>query len=42
MLGLNAQQASALLFKNGSAPGGILTAPGKIPEDDARRLKASF
>jgi HK97 family phage portal protein len=42
MLGLNAQQASALLFKNGSAPGGILTAPGKIGEDDARRLKASF
>ena len=32
MLGLNAQNASALLFSNNSQPGGILTAPGEIPE----------
>jgi HK97 family phage portal protein len=42
VLGLNAQRASALLFENVSTPGGILTAPGKIPKDDAERLKIDF
>jgi len=39
MLGLNAQKASALLFQNNSAPGGILTAPGEISNDQIKRLK---
>jgi HK97 family phage portal protein len=39
MLGLNAQRASALLYENNSSPGGILTAPGKIDEDQILRLQ---
>jgi HK97 family phage portal protein len=39
MLGLNAQRASTLLFENNSAPGGILTAPGLISNDQVKRLK---
>jgi HK97 family phage portal protein len=42
MLGLNAQNASALLFSNNSQPGGILTAPGEIPESTGRRLKEEW
>jgi HK97 family phage portal protein len=38
--GLAAQNASARLFQNGARPGGILTAPGEISDDSARRLKA--
>lgn len=37
--GLNIQNNSALLFENNSTPGGILTAPGKISEPDANRIK---
>lgn len=37
--GLNIQNNSALLFENNSTPGGILTAPGKIGETDANRIK---
>jgi len=37
--GLNIQNNSAKFFANGSNPGGILTAPGPITDDAARRLK---
>jgi len=37
--GLNIQRNSSQFFANGSRPGGILTAPGAIGEDTARRLK---
>lgn len=37
--GLSIQNNSTIFFQNGSRPGGVLTAPGKIDEDDARRLK---
>lgn len=40
--GLNAQNNSALLFANGSQPGGILTAPGQIAPEAAARLKANW
>jgi len=33
------QQASTKLFQNGARPGGILTAPGAISDDTAKRLK---
>lgn len=39
MQGLSIQQDSTLFFQNGAQPGGILTAPGAISEDTARRLK---
>jgi len=39
MLGLNAQNAAALLFQNNSTPGGILTAPGEISEIQEKRIK---
>jgi len=42
MLGVNAQKASALLFDNNSAPGGILTAPGEISNDQIKRLKEDW
>jgi HK97 family phage portal protein len=42
MLGLNAQKASALLFENGSTPGGILTAPEKIDQVEQDRFKAEW
>lgn len=38
--GLRIQNNSAAFFGNNSTPGGILTAPGEIPEDVAARLKA--
>lgn len=38
--GLNIQNNSAWFFKNKSSPGGVLTAPGHIPDDTATRLKA--
>jgi len=37
--GLSIQNNSTHFFQNGSRPGGVLTAPGKIDEDNARRLK---
>jgi len=42
MLGLNAQQASALLFQNASTPGGILTTPGEISEVEEQRVKEQW
>jgi HK97 family phage portal protein len=42
MLGLNAQRASAMLFENSSVPGGILTAPGEVREDQVKRLKEQW
>jgi HK97 family phage portal protein len=40
--GLSIQRNSANFFANGARPGGILTAPGKINEDQAKRLKARW
>lgn len=40
--GLRIQDNSAVFFGNQSRPGGILTAPGKIGDDTAQRLKAAF
>jgi HK97 family phage portal protein len=42
MLGLNAQRASALLFENSSTPGGIITAPGEISDDQRVRFKEDW
>lgn len=39
MQGLNIQRQSVRLFQNNSQPGGILTAPGRINDDTATRLK---
>lgn len=39
MQGLNIQNQSARLFQNNAQPGGILTAPGHIPQDTVDRLK---
>lgn len=38
-VGLRIQNAEASLFANGGRPGGILTAPGAISDDTAKRLK---
>jgi HK97 family phage portal protein len=40
--GTNIQRSSARLAANGVRPGGILTAPGKINADDAKRLKETW
>lgn len=40
MQGLAIQNDSTLFFQNGAQPGGILTAPGAISDDTAKRLKA--
>jgi HK97 family phage portal protein len=37
--GLSIQGNSTLLFQNGARPGGVLTAPGVIDDDTAKRLK---
>lgn len=37
--GLSIQRNSAAFFANGSNPGGILTAPGRINDDTAKRIK---
>jgi len=37
--GLTIQRSSSAFFANGSQPGGVLTAPGKIGDDTAGRLK---
>lgn len=39
-LGLRIQNSSSGFFANGANPGGVLTAPGKITQDTADRLKA--
>lgn len=36
---LSIQQSSARFFQNNSKPGGVLTAPNKISEDTAKRIK---
>ena len=40
--GLHIQSNSATFFKNGSNPGGVLTAPGAISDETAKRLKESW
>lgn len=42
MQGLKIQEHSARFFKNGANPGGILTAPGRINDDTAQRLKVDW
>jgi HK97 family phage portal protein len=39
MQGLSIQRNSTKFFQNGATPGGVLTAPGTIPDDTAKRLK---
>lgn len=39
LMGLQMQKNSANFFGNGSNPGGVLTAPGVIADDTAKRLK---
>ena len=38
--GLAMQQSSARFFQNGARPGGILTAPGHIKEETAKRIRS--
>jgi HK97 family phage portal protein len=40
--GLTMQQQSEMFFRNGSNPGGVLTAPGMIAKDTAERLKTDW
>lgn len=40
--GLSIQNDAATFFQNGSRPGGILTAPGNISDENAKRLKEYF
>jgi HK97 family phage portal protein len=40
--GLTIQHTSAQFFANGAAPGGLLYAPTKVSEDEARRIKAQW
>lgn len=40
--GMTIQENSAAFFANGSNPGGIMTAPGFIQEETAKRLKAHW
>lgn len=40
--GIKIQRNSATFFDNMSRPSGILTAPGRIPDEDAARLKKHF
>ena len=40
--GLNIQKNSAKFFQNGAQPSGILTAPGNISDDDAKRFKEDW
>jgi HK97 family phage portal protein len=41
-LGMSLQSNGINLFSNGSRPGGVLTAPGAISDEAAKRLKAYF
>jgi HK97 family phage portal protein len=40
--GLNIQRSSSKFFANGARPSGMLTAPGAISEDTAKRLKEQW
>jgi HK97 family phage portal protein len=40
--GTNIQRSTARLASNGVRPGGILTAPGKVNPEDAKRLKETW
>jgi HK97 family phage portal protein len=40
--GIKIQDFSTRFFSNGTMPGGILTAPGRITEEQAARVKANF
>src|SRR5262245_60819604 len=42
MLGINAQQAAALLFENRSQPGGMLIYPQEVNEVEEKRVKEQF
>lgn len=42
MQGLRMQSHSERFFANGGYPGGMLTAPGKVSEEEAARLKERF
>lgn len=42
MQGINIQNQSLRLFSNNATPGGILTAPGHIPDDTVNRLKEEW
>ncbi|GJD41322.1 phage portal protein [Methylobacterium bullatum] len=42
MHGLSIQENATRFFQNGSNPGGILTAPGAIADETAKRLKAHW
>jgi HK97 family phage portal protein len=42
MLGMNAQKASALLFENSSMPGGIITAPEEMSDEQRLRFKTEW
>jgi HK97 family phage portal protein len=42
MLGINAQQAAALLFENRSQPGGMLIYPQEVKEEEEQRVKEQF
>jgi HK97 family phage portal protein len=42
MVALNGQKASALLFENASVPGGILTLPGEINQEEEQRFKEQW
>ena len=42
ILGTKIQTNSAHFFSNGAQPGGILTAPGQISDETAKRLKAQW
>jgi HK97 family phage portal protein len=40
--GLRIQEGSTRFFTNDSTPGGVLTAPGRVSEDTAKRLKETW
>lgn len=40
--GIRIQELSTRFFQNGALPGGILTAPGRIDDEQAARIKARF
>ena len=42
LLGMEIQSNASQFFANGSRPGGILTAPGAIGDDTAKRLKETW
>lgn len=42
MQGINIQSQSIRLFQNNAQPGGVLTAPGNISDDDVKRMKEEW